>query len=455
MASLQWLEALCPPVIALPRMEEGQDLQNFVPNNDLDAVQGDVRRIGKIRRKKRVRPLLFNAQIPLLYAWRFEPSEDGQRHAGVICDTAERLYQFGRGWDMAWAWGEVLAESKLEERLLNHPGNVYRPSTGGAGKALPCPTLGTLDSLMRRYAANTKRFRTEKSGRTVRSFSQQPKAQFAQIPYDSPSTRHLYELREQSREARFAVWPLERTVRLVEALRDGATARLRKALPTKGQEIERVLVGRKANGDDAGRTSLRVKIVPLPSIGHRHADRGIRRVLVEVPADCPLRADDINWAFAGQEIAHPLRGMSMHVTPTEAKEMLKHYGFDERSQVWRTVTPVALPESARRRRIDPSRIGEQAKGSAERRAEQERATEAVFQVLRHAQVRCRPGTIQVQREPFEANGQSVEAFAKDTRFAKQRLWHVQIRFRGLVSGPLVIGDGRFLGLGVMAPVHDI
>jgi CRISPR-associated protein Csb2 len=61
----------------------------------------------------------------------------------------------------------------------------------------------------------------------------------------------------------------------------------------------------------------------------------------------------------------------------------------------------------------------------------------------------------VQREPFEGNGDRVELFAQGTRFPKGRLWHVEIRFVEPVRGPLVIGDGRFLGLGVMAPVHMV
>jgi CRISPR-associated protein Csb2 len=48
----------------------------------------------------------------------------------------------------------------------------------------------------------------------------------------------------------------------------------------------------------------------------------------------------------------------------------------------------------------------------------------------------------------------VEAFAAGTRFDKHRLWHVEITFRTPVRGPLVIGDGRFLGLGVLAPLKQ-
>ncbi|MGH9581369.1 MAG: type I-G CRISPR-associated protein Csb2 [Bryobacteraceae bacterium] len=61
--------------------------------------------------------------------------------------------------------------------------------------------------------------------------------------------------------------------------------------------------------------------------------------------------------------------------------------------------------------------------------------------------------VRVQREPFELNGERAEAFAKGTRFSKHWLWHVEAEFADKISGPLIIGDGRFLGLGLMAPAR--
>jgi CRISPR-associated protein Csb2 len=116
------------------------------------------------------------------------------------------------------------------------------------------------------------------------------------------------------------------------------------------------------------------------------------------------------------------------------------------------MTPAALPQGARRRRIDPARSRTDAKGGDERVSERARAALAVAQALRHAEVRARASHIRLQREPFEAKGDRAEGFARDARFAKERLWHVEITFDEPVGGPLVIGDGRFLGLGVMAPV---
>jgi CRISPR-associated protein Csb2 len=245
----------------------------------------------------------------------------------------------------------------------------------------------------------------------------------------------------------------------VELLRDGAVARLCSALPSQRAEIERVLVGRKPDGTNDGSAFDRVRILPLPSIGHHYADRGIRRVLVEVPPNCPLRGDDVSWAFSGLELAELGAGEALDTIVTPAadenvKDMLAHYGIgrDETYHRWRTVTPAALPESTARRRIDPEHTLDEAKRGRERAEECARAGGAVVQALRHAVVPVRVEAIRVQREPFESNGERVEMFAEITRFSKHCLWHVEIEFVDEIRGPLVIGDGRFLGLGIMAPV---
>ena len=146
----------------------------------------------------------------------------------------------------------------------------------------------------------------------------------------------------------------------------------------------------------------------------------------------------------------------------DADDMLKHYQISLRASKqsegairWQTVTPAALPEFARRRRIDPAHRNQQQKASDERRQEQARAVTCVRQALRHAKIYTPVTSIVVQREPFLRKGLRVERFANE-RFDKHRLWHVEVTFTAPVRGPLVLGDGRFTGLGLLAPArpHD-
>jgi CRISPR-associated protein Csb2 len=467
-AALQWLEKQKPPLVAAPLAWRSQrGVCFYVPNNDGDAIGGDPLKVAKIRTDKIFRPYFFDPAVPFVYVWTLSeqqsdnncaPRDDVYGYAHTICSLAKHLYQLGRGIDMAWAWGEIISKEKLEDYLSTYPGRIYRPSTGRSSTTLPSPCPGSLESLERRHEAFGKRFEYTRAGKALQvTFHQPPKPRFQSILYDSPPSHHLYELRSPAAEASFAPWPLTRVVDLVVGLRDGAVKRLKTALLGKKADIHRALVGRKPDGTNDIPPEDRVRIIPLPSIGHFHADRRIRRVLIEVPPTCPLRAEDVHWAFSGLDVVNVKTGEVQAVlTRSDAEEFLRHYGFEDdgRYRVWRTVTPAALPGNTWRRRIDPARKLDAAKRGNERATEQIHAAAAVRQALRHAGVQARVETLRLQREPFEGNGSCVEPFAEGTRFAKERLWHVEITFGAPVKGPLLLGDGRFCGLGLMSPVRD-
>src|SRR5262249_22808152 len=146
--------------------------------------------------------------------------------------------------------------------------------------------------------------------------------------------------------------------------------------------------------------AARIRIIPLPSIGTPHVVPSVRRVLIEIPANCPLSGDDIAWAFSGRDVIDPETGeIKATLVAVDDDGMLHHYGIDERCyRIWQTVTPAALPISAARRRIDPAKLSQElnsakeqvdpamveAKGSQERAQEEQRARACMVQALRHA-----------------------------------------------------------------------
>jgi len=461
-AALHWLEAQRAPIIVAPKSRAGRGFRNFVPNNDLDVVGGDLRRIGAIRTSKTIRPHLFDETRPFLYAWNFEPDELADSYAQAIARIAEGLYQLGRGVDMAWAWGEVIPAEEAEARFSTHGGFLCRPSSVGIGTSLSVPIKGSLESLIERYKETRTRFQMlyeskpskKEPDRKVAAgqiFSQPRKPRFEQVAYDSPSKQSLFDLIGSN-----ALWRIDRIVELTERVRDAAADRLIEAWPAKVACIERVLIGRNATEADK---AARVRITPLPSIGHRHADHAIRRVLVEIPPNCPLRADDLEWAFSGLPVRVSEQGEVLcDLVPAANDSMLAHYGVGNAraARRWRTVTPAALPQSAARRRIVPSGLRDPAerKGASERAEGQNRAAGEVVKALRYSGIAANATEIRVQREPFGGKGERVEWFALGTRFAKERLWHVEITFTDPVPGPLILGDGRYLGLGLMERISD-
>lgn len=451
--TLRWLEALPPPEIRSQRGRLGSSYTTFVPNNDLDAKGGDPARVVDIRVSKSIQPRHINACLPIVYAWKFAATDSAEAAAERVCAMAENIYQLGRGVDMAWAQAVVLDDEAVEQILDTMPGDIFRPGSGQGEIALNCPQPGSLDSLLSRYQANRVRLKSIKDGRKVKVyFTNPPKAELKRVNYNPAERWRLFELRSQNANATFYLWSQHRAVALVEQVRDKIANHLAEALPDQTATIERIIIGRNASEGDKAR---RIQLIPIPSIGHTQANRSIRRLLLKVPADCPVDVGDIEWALSGLVISeHDTDRVTL--IPAEDVGMLRHYALEsgDSYRVWHSVTPVVLPLAAARRRIDPRHCKEEAKPGTERADEEQRACAAVLQALRHAGLRMRVEAVRVQREPFSRRGVRAEDFARDTRFAKERLWHVELRFAEPAEGLIVIGDGRYVGLGLMAPDKD-
>ena len=447
-AALDWLQTLPPPVIAAPRGMPGQAYLSYVPNNDLDAVLPGKRyedAVARTRVGKRIRPTLFDAAAPIVYCWSVRNDDDD--HAPALCAAADGLYQLGRGLDMAWADAVLVDADEAERRVLGHGGIVYRPTGDGArGEHLLCPRAGLRQSLTARFEGMRTRFQMGGTRRKpVRAFVQPPKPRLRRVAYGAAPHRFVFELREPDARPAYAGWVLSGAAELVQSARDKAAGHLRAAVPDLGDSVERYLIGRDAGEADK---VLRVRIVPIPSIGHEHTDLLIRRLEILVPQACPLAPEDVAWAFSQVAWPNDDGEIVRELHRAEADRMAPR--FERRARHWRSVTPLALPV-ARRRRIDPGRQAEEAKGGVERAAEEARAVAAVHHALRHADVGVRVARVLVQREPFHRHGARAERFAPGTRFPKEALWHAAITFTEPISGPLLLGDGRFIGLGLMHP----
>ncbi len=437
--ALVWLENLEPPLIAAPRARKSGTVTYYMPNNDLDTVGCDPARIAEIRAGKQVGVWLFDGSLPFIYAWPINGNED---FSGEIGKISRRLYQFGRGVDMAYAVSESIDSDALEQVLANHGGNVYRPTPQGSGSALRCPKGGSFASLLKRHAEQLKRLRSN-------ALCQALPPVYDQVIYDSPPARLLFDLVCNDSKGGYYAQAPEHTVGLTERIRDLAAWRMEKHF---GREtVERIIIGRNAGEAEK---SLRIRIVPLPSIGTVHADRRIRRILIEVPPACPIQSGDIAWAFNGLDLGcdvqtgEVLDNAGPLLVPSDSREMLSHYGIKadegELSRIWRSVTPIALSDSRMRGSINGNR--RLANGAA--------LTHDVRQALRHAGFYSTAEVRRIQREPFDVNGTRAETFSYGRRFFSRRLFHVEIAFEEPVAGPVVIGSGRYLGLGLMAPLKE-
>lgn len=447
--AFRWLESQPPPLVVAPLKRDAGAVPYYVPNNDLDAVGNDPRRSNDIpAATKIVKPVLLDSDACFAYVWLFK---EGIGEAQRIATLSERLHTFGRGLDAAYARAVVEESSNVDARLASYNGAVAYPSvaTDGApgSSILPCPAAGSLDSLHLRFRESVGRFEQIQQGRTKATlFRQPPKAYSRLVAYDRPPRRLLFEIRELGGAVSFYPIRLELAVTLAKAVRDLAFEQLGKALTESGT-IELLVMGRGATDADKTR---RVRFIPLPSIGFAFTDPSIRRMLVEMPPDCPIDEADMRWALSGRQLSGigyldeetgEVRGAQL--VATSSGDMLWNYGLSGRwAKRWQTVTPAVLP--VRRPR---GRIGGGARATAERAV-----AASVVAALRHAVVRSRVASIRVQREPFSPRGRRAEEF-EHGRFDAAQLNHVEIVFEEALPGPLVVGDGRWIGLGLMRPVR--
>ena len=450
--ALDQLETCPPPVIAAPRdIAFGKAYRSYVPNNDLDATLPQSKTmllanaVSAIRVEKQIKPILFDAKKPILYCW---PVGSDILKLKVLCAAANCIYQLGRGIDMVWAVAALVTSEEAEKRLSDHGGIVYRPMDGAhSDRELLCPAPGLQRSLAERFQGMRNRFQPDRNNRKpISLFVQPPKPKLKKVAYCAQPHRFVFEIRNSAPPFAFASQALRSAADLVQEVRNKAAQRLYDTMPDTRDEVDRYLIGRGASASDK---DARVRIVPIPSVGNKHADSALRRVVAYVPQSCPLTAGDLAWAFT-QVAWWDVDGV-IQKELQRVNDSVMVQRFERCGRRWRSLTPLALP-SARRRRIGQT-VG--IKGASERVLEEARATAAVHQALRHAGISASVANVSIQREPFYERGHRAESFASGTRFTNDMLWHSEITFTEPVAGPLLLGDGRFLGLGLMYPSEPI
>lgn len=438
--AFRWLEKINPPIIATPRSYNGQTVKNYVPNNDLDTVGGDPQRIGEIRTAKSIKPHLFDHTTPLLFIWPLKECTEHERAiAEKMCELAKNLYQLGRGVDMAYAHAMLLQRKETQLRLTKYGDSVYYPSFQHQNHqflTLYCPQEGSYESLKQRFTCGRSRFSfVDKK----RAFTQPPKARFRRTVYKhNLGLYHLFEMRKNDSQKSFHVVSIQNISQLTITLRDQVCEKLKAHFPDQSSMIDQVVVGRNSQERDK---LARIRIIALPSIGHEYADQNVRRILVEIGANCPIPAQDIHWAF--MQVGNVEEAWSL--VESFDKTMTDHYGIgNTKTSVWESVTPVAV----RSVHLPSPSSGEQ------RKAWENKVKKLLKQALLHGGITTEVLSIHVQPEPFSLKGKRANKYSFLPRFRSNQLHHVRIVFAQPVSGPVVIGDGRYLGLGIMAPGKD-
>jgi CRISPR-associated protein Csb2 len=211
---------------------------------------------------------------------------------------------------------------------------------------------------------------------------------------------------------------------------------------------------------DAAATQAHVAFVPLPFVAHDHADGSLMGCALVLPRQLPAgdrelllrlvakweqaRSDERrNLTLAGGTLP-PFRVRRVEIS---AKRTLAPDLWCRPAKRFITATPIALDRNPGNLRSNKDRAAHKAATEA-----QQSISEACFRV-----VGVRPTSVDVSLEPLLPGAQHVRAFlpwpGRPGRTARARV-HADIRFDAPVRGPVLLGAGRYFGLGLCLPVED-
>jgi CRISPR-associated protein Csb2 len=248
----------------------------------------------------------------------------------------------------------------------------------------------------------------------------------------------------------------------------GLSRQLRRALMSVADEpVDEMLSGHRADGSASEFPHLAV--VPLPFVGHQHADGALMGVALMLPRGCDaLRHRAVLKAVASLEqgfrdptnvdvpIVQLLLGDAgvlelQRIAWGEPQlTALKSSWWSRPSRWWASVTPVALDRN-------PGNLHDP---DPARRASAFAAAEATIRAaVLHAFPDAAPSLsyVEVVRSCVvagTAKPRSYPRFPIDAKRPQRLLVHVRLVFDHPVRGPLLLGAGRYQGLGLFLPVDE-
>jgi CRISPR-associated protein Csb2 len=240
----------------------------------------------------------------------------------------------------------------------------------------------------------------------------------------------------------------------------GVSGQLRRALMSAlGTDVPEVLSGHQAGGAPSERPH--VAIAPLPAVGGPHSDGAVLGVALVLPRSIDAtERKKLLTAIAKlgrRESPDDAPMLHLHLGKAGILELqLSEWGEDSRatlrpkrwtgpSQRWVTATPIAL---------DRNPGGLHAASQVDRTAAFTAAEESVATAIERIGLPM-PRAVEVVRSSVltgSAKPRAYGPFPADPKRPQRVLVHARIEFDCEVSGPVLIGAGRYQGMGLFLPV---
>ncbi len=445
--AFRWLESLAPPTVLAPAARQGDALLTYVPNNNAPAS----------RTPKLIQPRILPEEHPYVdYLWSFDAGAAGARqHAEVIAECARHICCVGWGIDMAVGCGS-LSDHWPRERA---GATVHVPAEGEgfAGTPLRIPCAGSLDTLERAHERFLNRIRTNLDTGGVEIHDNPGAVRFATRAYAySPARPYCaFDLcRPDDDDVQISFDP--RRIKCLVGMIRGLSSRQRELGRRLRADLGDDVVDQMILGHPKDHGGPRLSILPLLSVGHRHADARVRRVILAEPyggdgAVCRRLGELLN----GQPLL-PDEKMSEQKGHPAARlvRLADHDGYTRKwyagpARQWATVSPVLLP--GHDQRIDRRGASPRPQKGAATFA---RAERLILTALKHAGISL-PCRVELSPVCWWPAVPHAREFAPRDKLGPAPRYHVKLTFDQCFAGPLSLGRQRHTGLGVFAALDGL
>jgi CRISPR-associated protein Csb2 len=428
--SLEWLQAKerKPPIIIAPRSRPGQIITRFVPNNDGDKKPTRPDRLTA----KTLYPTLMLDRPEVHYLWPI----DGTCPHEQLIEASRCLSCLGWGIDMAYADARLLDEGRIG--LLRGVRWCPKPGVFRDDGLLRVPKEGTMADLRRAHASALNRIEhgnplgiVDKPGIFDSVFYSS-----AERPIGRPAA--VFALRTTRDEA-FS-YPHAKLMHIAGMTRCAAI----KAMdPVGGYPPESIrdavtwvdsfVAGHRPEGVE---THERFSYVPLPSVGHEHADAMIRRVMIIAPFGHDDELVHLVDQLDGMHLERENGGEGPVLSRMRPDGVTRCYLGP--SRIWATVTPVILPGHDDQKPAKTVKLIERAL----RQSGVEQTCKFTWSSVPNF-----PHCLTANR--YDQKNRRVGYFRPD-HLQSLTAVHLRLAFDHSFAGPLCIGSGRHCGLGVLA-----
>jgi CRISPR-associated protein Csb2 len=429
--ALRWLERRAAPDIVAPPAHAASAVRLYVPNNDMDKVarawaqnKEPEKQPNELKTDKDLRPHRLADDGPVQFLWSIpeEEWEAARPHVEILCEEARHLHCLGLGIDLVAGNGRIL--SAQEKSAL--PGETWIADTDGVGWRLPVE--GSLDELIERHSGQKQRVqggrRAERAVAPPAPVSVYREVGYLRRAQGRRRPVHAFSLVDE--DGAYRSFDPRDAITVAAWLRHAAHERA-KAMKLAADFIERFVCG---HGDDAETKNDRFSYLPLPTIAPKGRDGRIRRVLLAEPFG--------GGGGKAQGVARRLAGTSLVEDGTgEIKADLREIDPDtdgvaqrylRKARTFGSVTPLVLP------------------GRDDFRSRKAHAL--VLKALAQAGYTTPVVEIALQREPVFPGAEVARAYRVPTYLKEFPRTHAIITFAEEVPGPVVIGAGRHIGLGL-------